>query len=667
MRRGAVILAALGLSLCLAAPLYAQKKKKPLLGEDVKNNLRKRLKEVKDLLERTGRKIKSPLVRQSLKQDRLRLWSLLRRHNRLRCDPTSGVSELESKTKAALKGGQPFHQAGIHRLWYESKLDGRLHPFVVALPRGFKNKRQYPLVVMLHGAGSSPMVAMGRLLGVEDERLLKGEERCNRPHVPLDRAAAIIVAPNAFRNARYRGAGGVDVRAVVEIVKRQYPVDPDRVTVTGLSLGGTGAMETALRNPGDYAAVVALCGYFDRWLDRSTRKKKKTPHELHMMGLLSATHWAENGRYLPLVLIHGTRDGLKRALSMQRAYKKFGYKVRLETYPVGHDVWTPGYKDGRVLARLVKHTRVKSPGLVTFTTGRPRIKKSHWVTIERFADHGKWARVKAKLAPPDQVEVETTNIIGLKLELPDSVWSKKQVRLTLDRRRITVPASRATNGTVTLWREGTTSAWKLGARPAEKGLVKKEGLSGPMDDIYSDPIVVVYGTGGDHPDKLKEIAVSRQRLNKYTSMKYPMVSDKRFLKEVKGGYQRSRYRDHALILVGNVKTNSVLATMKSLPIRVTDIEVRLGKRAFRSPNVGARFIYPNPHNPDHYVMVIAGTTAESYKLSGVLPSYLPDYVVFDDEIGKKPYSPVIGEHRKLVAQGTFGERWQKLIPVKEMP
>lgn len=651
--------------LLMAAPAWAQETVAP--GAEARKVLLARLDTIRDLLPdapRKERKIKHELLRLSLREDEKRLRWLVK-WKRLRCDPTPEVQRLERDVGEARQGTATYHRPGVHRLWYRSRLDGRPQPFVVAVPRGYRPARRYPLVVMLHGSGSSPMLATGRLLGVPDVELLKGRERCKRPRIPAGRAAAIIVAPRAFGNARYRGAGGEEVRDVLRLTMKLFRVDRGRITVTGLSMGGTGAMEVALQNPRTYAGAVALCGYFDRRLDRSTRGKQLQPWERRMMSIYSPVDWAENGLHLPLLLIHGKRDGLERAKAMKAAYERYGYAAPIEEHPVGHDVWTPGYRDGRVLELLVKHRKGGPPKVDTFTTWRARTNRSHWITVRRFADHDRRARVKAAVVSPELVRVETENVVGLRLDLPAVHLSRaRPVKLRFKFNELTLPASRARGArTVELWRPGTTRAWQLGPRPAAAGLEKGPGLSGPMDDIYHEPIMVVYGTGGGQRKKLRAVAWRMRRLHRFATMRYPVVSDRWYLKtHKKGGRRWARFRKRAVILVGNEAENSVLARMgPKLPIRITAGEVRVGKQTHKGPDVGARFIYPNPLAPGRYVMVLGGT-GEAYKLARKLPSYLPDYVVFDAQIARKPLSPVLGKHRRYLAAGTFDERWQLRQP-----
>ena len=634
---------------CLAAPPGGD----PPAAETQAQALGRRLDQLQQTLQRRGKRLSPALLRLSLKHELARLRGLLRRR-RPPCDPTAEVARLEADLAGALAGRPVHQQPGVHRLAYHSHLDGRSHPFAVAVPRGYSAKHRYPLVVMLHGMGGEPVKALGRVMGIPDEQLGPAQVVCSRPRLPRGMVPALVVAPNGFGDARFRGPGAVDVQAVLRRVMRLYRVDRRRVSITGLSMGGTGAVELALQRPQQYSGVVALCGYYDRRLDYSTQGQPLLPWERHAMSVLSATDWAGNAQGLPLVLIHGKKDGPQRSRSMQRAYSKAGHKVELELYPVAHNVWTPGYAGGRALKRLAGFRQGRVLRAVSFSTALPRVRRSHWVEILRLADHRRWARIHARVAARDQVVVSTTNVAAMVLDLPVVYLARrKPVLLTVDGAGLQLPASRARwSRRVKLWRGA--KGWAVGQAPPDQGLVKRAGLSGPMSDVFNEPVVVVYGTGGGQGRLLRHVA-RRLARSRRVSLRYPVVSDRRF--------RRRRYGKHAVILVGNEKTNRVLARLgPSLPIRVDDQAVRWGGRVHQTEAAGALYIYPNPDNPGRYLLVAAGTNERAYELLRKLPAYRPDYMVFDEKVDIKRNRPVVGDRRVLVDGGYFDERWRLVGP-----
>jgi hypothetical protein len=309
------------------------------------------------------------------------------------------------------------------------------------------------------------------------------------------------------------------------------------------------------------------------------------------------------------------------------------------------------------------------------------------VQIERFVDHGAWARVEAEVEGKTRVKVTTKNVAALRLDLPPAhVARGKVVGLVVDGTELQAPKSGRGARRVELAR--AAGAWKFALhRGASEGreqgesrlhrgapeereqaqlagegegsegaaaLRKRPGLSGPMEDIYFDPLVIVYGTGRGQGARLRSVAKKLSGYRKHVTLSFPVISDQQLRPAVA--------RRNGLILVGTEEENGVLARIADkLPIRARASEVLLGKRRYRAPHLGVTFIYPNPEAPDRYVRVVAGTTSRAYEIVEVLPVYLPDYLIFDEGMTAKRSSwpsPILGAKRSLVAGGNFDERWQ---------
>ncbi len=201
--------------------------------------------------------------------------------------------------------------------------------------------RPVPLLLFMHGAGERGSDNRAQLKHGVREMIL-----WSRNTEPV-----IIVAPQCPSGQRW-----VDVdwskpahtmppepsfamRMALEIInslQREFAVDPQRLYVTGLSMGGYGTWDIIQRHPEKFAAAMPLCGGGD-------------------------TAGAALFKDLPIWAFHGDQDGavpVSRSRTMVEALKQVGGKIRYTEYPgVGHDCWTRTYADPAVLQWLFSQRR----------------------------------------------------------------------------------------------------------------------------------------------------------------------------------------------------------------------------------------------------------------------------------------------------------------------
>lgn len=143
------------------------------------------------------------------------------------------------------------------------------YPYYLYVPAGGMNRNaeSRPLLVFLHGTGEggtdlNPGVMYnGPLQPVYFSEIDSGP-------VPDD-ALALMNAHVGESYVLVPQALGVEswdvdrVDALVTAVMERYPIDPKRVYLTGLSMGGFGVWEYAARHPGKFAALVPICGGYE--------------------------------------------------------------------------------------------------------------------------------------------------------------------------------------------------------------------------------------------------------------------------------------------------------------------------------------------------------------------------------------------------------------------
>lgn len=132
--------------------------------------------------------------------------------------------------------------------------------------------------------------------------------------------------------------------AALEVGLAEFQGDPDRVYLTGNSMGGYGTWYLATRHPGRFAALAPICGGVKppRWVP--------IPKQLQLIRLDGDVYAqvAEKVSKTPVWAFHGANDPLippAESRHMAAALKKNGGAVRLTVWPgVGHASEEPTYR-----------------------------------------------------------------------------------------------------------------------------------------------------------------------------------------------------------------------------------------------------------------------------------------------------------------------------------
>ena len=196
---------------------------------------------------------------------------------------------------------------------------------LVYLPADYgkdKNKR-WPLVIFLHGAGERG----------SDLELLKKQALPKLVDGGRE-FPFVLISPQCAERRSWEPAA---VDALLDKALATYDVDPDRVYLTGISMGGYGTWATAIAYPHRFAAVAPICGGGD-------------------------PSGAPALKDMPIWAFHGEKDKLvpiQRTEEMVDAVKRAGNEaVTFTRYPdAGHDSWTPAYDTPELYDWLLSHKR----------------------------------------------------------------------------------------------------------------------------------------------------------------------------------------------------------------------------------------------------------------------------------------------------------------------
>ncbi len=219
-----------------------------------------------------------------------------------------------------------------------AEIGGRLFLWQVHVPDAVLagEAKSPPVVLFLHGRGES---------GTDGE----GQTAIGLPKVirELGDFPAVVVMPQTPRSAWW----GEDVIAeaaihALDAAMAEFGGDPDRVYLTGLSLGGFGTWAFAYRYPHRFAALVPVCGGV------SAGRRRMSVPDWHPASVRPDDPWTEAARVIagtPAWIFHGADDRtvpVTESRRMAAALEAAGHAPRYTEYAgVGHDSWVRAYRE----------------------------------------------------------------------------------------------------------------------------------------------------------------------------------------------------------------------------------------------------------------------------------------------------------------------------------
>lgn len=217
----------------------------------------------------------------------------------------------------------------------EIESDGTVHRYQVFVPASRFRKGKLPVVLFLHGSGER---------GSDGEKpTLAGLGPYLRQHT--GDFPALAVFPQAPEDTEWTESAGKIALAALDASLREFGGDPDRVYLTGLSMGGYGAWELALQQPARFAALVPVCGGITvDWTD--ARPGLRAHSVADAADPFVAT--AQRLRDVPTWIFHGGKDDVvppHQSRRMDAALKAAGARdARYTEFPdANHNSWDATY------------------------------------------------------------------------------------------------------------------------------------------------------------------------------------------------------------------------------------------------------------------------------------------------------------------------------------
>ena len=220
-----------------------------------------------------------------------------------RLDFRESLKEANLMLDALTAGNDPFAaRRGEFKKAYLSKVDSTLQPYQVYVPAAYDKSKTFPLVIALHGMGG-------------DENSIFQAYAQGAFKVEAEKHGYIVACPKGRKPASmYIGDAEKDVMDVIAEMRRDYNIDPDRIYLTGHSMGGYGTWSVAMNHPEVFAALAPISGGAN-----NPAAMSKIAH-------------------IPQLVVHGDNDPtvpVERSRVMVATGKKLGAEIKYIEVPGG--------------------------------------------------------------------------------------------------------------------------------------------------------------------------------------------------------------------------------------------------------------------------------------------------------------------------------------------
>jgi pimeloyl-ACP methyl ester carboxylesterase len=563
----------------------------------------------------------------------------------------SVLVEGRRRAEQLVKGEADWvNQKGLVVRGFRSKIDQTVQPYGLVIPDSYdgSGKADYRLDLWFHGRGER----------TSESAFINQRMKQVGQFAPKD---TIVLHPYGRYSNAFKFAGEVDVLEGLEHAKQNYRVDEDRIAVRGFSMGGAGCWQMAVHYPDMFFAANPGAGFsetpeFLKFFQKETLNP--TWYQKKLWQMYDCTGYAANLAHLPTVAYSGELDIQKQAADiMEEALAKEGIRL---THLIGPETKHSIHPDSAMLIEsklnaLARRGRQQLPREIRFSTYTLKYNQMFWVTVTSLEEHWKEVRVRAQMdAGLNQIELETRNATGLKFSIPTGSSPfdlTRRVVVIVDGQIVKAERPQTDlSWDAELHLQG--DEWKLGPAPAE-GIRKKHNLQGPIDDAFMDSFVVVRPTGTSKHEAVQNWTTSELQ---HTVEQWRKQFRGDAVVKDDSAISDKDIASSNLVLFGDPASNSVLARLiEKLPIAWSDDVVRVGKQSFDAAHHAPILIYPNPLNPERYVVLNSGFTYRefAYLNNARQVPKLPDWAVIDLRTPADSLWP-----GKVVAADFFDESWK---------
>jgi hypothetical protein len=612
------------------------------------------------------------------------------------------LAEGKKRAEALKNGEAPWtKQKGLVVRAYRSKIDGSVQPYGMVIPESYTGGAPTRLDFWIHGRGET----LSELAFVDQRMKQSGQIQ------PKDALVLHLYGRYCCAN---KFAGEVDLFEALDHAKKFYRIDDDRLIVRGFSMGGASAWQFGTHFAGKWCAVSPGAGFAEtpEFLGgyQSEDVSGAPEYQKTLWHLYNSSDYALNLFNVPTISYSGEIDKQRQAADvMDRELKKEGLNLLQIIGPqTAHKLHPDSLVEiEKRLADIVALGRIVTPREVHFTTWTLRYNEMAWLKIDAMGGHWKRARVDAVVKDDSNIQINTQNVREFTIAFPPGrcplsllknsivvingesypIGAAKSDRslevhfaalpMVDEQFRGELPLapsltekqpqakpqgnneklhanqeiSKANRAVPALLKTG--DKWVLREQiPKDSSLDKRHGLQGPIDDAFWDSFLFVTPTGPAlNPAVEKWVGSELPRAVREWQKQFRGEAPQKKDSEIKD----DDIAKNNLVLWGDSSSNAILKKIADkLPIKWTADSIEVGGKKYAAGEHVPLMIYPNPLNPNKYVVLNSGFTYREYDYlnnARQVPK-LPDWAIVNLSEPPNAVSP-----GKVVAADFFDEQW----------
>ncbi|NMA42434.1 MAG: prolyl oligopeptidase family serine peptidase [Oligosphaeraceae bacterium] len=477
-----------------------------------------------------------------------------------------------------------------------SEIDQSFQTYSISLPAAYDPDVKWPLLVSMHGHGwYAPF----------------------QGHPAPSYRGVFCLSPQGRGATDYKDIGELDVLQAIAEVQKDFNIDPNRIYLSGSSMGGTGSFHLGVHYADRFAAIFPIVGNADNraWEQRWGWNNHFPGRNTELRGFLQESHnaraYAKNLFNLPAYVVAGSADTVvppEHSRFVVQELRQAGYNVEYREYPgVGHGGF-PAEALSAGMAWTCSWQRNPFPDKIFWRCAQLKHGKAYWMRMEQFSRPLEFAQFEAEFVKKNRIKIKTQNLSCFSLQFPKCLFDHtKPIFLYINDELLLMPPNyhRGENAWHRL-RHDHIHGWDWESSLPVPELFKGRNLEGPMQEILLSPFMLVVGSNSPNPAMnqawLEEARYFQREWKRRNNVTCPMVMDKDFKPEMMG--------KRNLLLFGGPDDNSVSALFAdNLPIAEIFAPLRHRGLDLAAPDIGYQLLYPAGALAPNRMLCVLGANA----------------------------------------------------------